>query len=140
MDLRVSYGEEFDPYDMSPDDCVRLLNLMNSIVIDELSRVVEEGSILDIDRLAVMQLMIEESGMPFDDIIRFCEIGEYVALDREIRGMTDDEEAAWKYKREAVIAMMDTLLANAAKIGIVDEGVIDPDPTVELLEEIWKLS
>lgn len=140
MDLRVSYGEEFDPYDMSPDDCVRLLNLMNSIVIDELSRVVEEGSILDIDRLAVMQLMIEESGMPFDDIIRFCEIGEYVALDREIRGMTDDEEAAWKYKREAVIAMMDTLLANAVKIGIVDEGVIDPDPTVELLEEIWKLS
>ena len=136
----MSYGEEFDPYDMSPDDCVRLLNLMNSIVIDELSRVVEEGSILDIDRLAVMQLMIEESGMPFDDIIRFCEIGEYVALDREIRGMTDDEEAAWKYKREAVIAMMDTLLANAVKIGIVDEGVIDPDPTVELLEEIWKLS
>lgn len=136
----MGYGEEFDPYDMSPDDCVRLLNLMNSIVIDEMSRVVEESSILDIDRLAVMQLMIEESGMPFDDIIRFCEIGEYIALDRELRGMTDDEAAAWKYKREAVIAMMDTLLANAVKAGIIDEGVIDPDPTVELLEDIWKLS
>lgn len=136
----MGYGEEFDPYDMSPDDCVRLLNLMNSIVIDEMSRVVEESSILDIDRLAVMQLMIEESGMPFDDIIRFCEIGEYIALDRELRGMTDDEAAAWKYKREAVIAMMDTLLTNAVKAGIIDEGVIDPDPTVELLEDIWKLS
>lgn len=136
----MSYDEEFDPYDMTPDDCVRMLNLMNSIIIDEMSRAVEAGSLLDVDRLAVMQAMIEEAGMPFDDIIRFCEIGEYIALDRELRGMTDDEAQVWKYKREAVIAMMDTLLANAAKAGVVDEGTFEPDPTVTMLEQIWKLS
>lgn len=136
----MSYDEEFDPYDMTPDDCVRMLNLMNSIIIDEMSRAVEAGSLLDVDRLAVMQVMIEEAGMPFDDIIRFCEIGEYIALDRELRGMTDDEAQVWKYKREAVIAMMDTLLANAAKAGVVDEGTFEPDPTVTMLEQIWKLS
>lgn len=134
----MEYGEDFDQYDMSPDDCVRLLDLMNSIVIDAMSEAVEaEGSLHDVDRFAIMQTMIEQAGMPFEDIIRFCEIGEYVALDRELRGMTDDEAAIWKYKREAVIAMIDTLLTNAAKSGIIEQ---EPDPTVEMLEQIWKLS
>jgi hypothetical protein len=134
------YGEEFDPYDMSPDDCVRLLNLMNSLIIDEMSQAVEEGSIIDLDRFAVMQKMIDEAGMPFDDIIRFCEIGEYIALDREFREMTEDEAAAWKYKREAVIAMIDTILASAVKAGVVSDDLVEADPSVEMLEEIWKLS
>jgi len=134
------YGEEFDADDMSPDDCVRLLNLMNSLIVDEMSRSVEEKASIELDRIEVMQLMIEEAGMPFDDIIRFCEIGEYIMLDRETRSMTDEEAAVWKYKREAVIAMIDTILMNAAKAGMIDEDSVEPDPTVVMLEEIWKLS
>ena len=134
------YGSEFDKDDMSPDDCVRLLNLMNSIVIDEMGRSLEENSTIELDRIEVMSLMIEEAGMPFDDIIRFCEIGEYVMLDRETRSMTDEEAAAWKYKREAVIAMIDTILMSAAKAGMIDEDSIEQDPSIEMLEEIWKLS
>lgn len=136
----MSYGEEFDPYDMSPDDCVRLLDLMNNIVIDEISRAVEEdGSLLDVDKLAIMHMMIEEAGMPFDEIIRFCEIGEYIVLDRETRDMSEEEAAVWKYKREAVIAMIDTLLTSAAKSGVIDKNPLEEDPTVQMLEEIWKL-
>lgn len=134
----MEYGEDFDPYDMSPDDCVRLLDLMNNIIVDEMSRAVEEdGSLLDVNRLAVMQTMIEQSGLPFDEIIRFCEIGEYVVLDRQTRGMTEEEAAIWKYKREAVIALIDTLVTNAANAGLIEH---EPDPTVEMLEEIWKQS
>lgn len=134
----MEYGEDFDPYDMSPDDCVRLLDLMNSIIVQEMGRAVEEEkSLYDIDKTSIMQTMIDISGMPFDEIIRFCEIGEYIALDRELRGMTEEEAAIWKHKREAVIAMMDTLLTNAAKSGLIEH---EPDPTVEMLEEIWKLS
>lgn len=136
----MNYDEEFDPYDMSPDDCVRLLDSMNNIVIDEMSRAVEENcSILNVDKMEVMQMMIEKAGMPFDEIIRFCEIGEYVVLDRETRGMTDEEAAIWKYKREAVIAMIDALLTSAAKSGVIDEDPLASDPTVQMLEEIWKL-
>jgi hypothetical protein len=134
------YGEEFDRDDMSPDDCVRLLNLMNSLIVDEMSRSVEEKDEISLDKYAVMDMMIEEAGMPFDDIIRFCEIGEYIMLDRETRSMTDEEAAAWKYKREAVIAMIDTILMNAAKAGMIDPDDVASDPTVEMLEEIWKLS
>ena len=134
------YGEEFDRDDMSPDDCVRLLNLMNSLIVDEMSRSVEEKDEISLDKYAVMDMMIEEAGMPFDDIIRFCEIGVYIMLDRETRSMTDEEAAAWKYKREAVIAMIDTILMNAAKAGMIDPDDVASDPTVEMLEEIWKLS
>ena len=134
------YGEEFDRDDMSPDDCVRLLNLMNSLIVDEMSRSVEEKDEISLDKYAVMDMMIEEAGMPFDDIIRFCEIGEYIMLDRETRSMTDEEAAAWKHKREAVIAMIDTILMNAAKAGMIDPDDVASDPTVEMLEEIWKLS
>lgn len=134
----MEYGEDFDQFDMSPDDCVRLLETMNCVIIDAMSEAVEEeGTLEHVDKMYVMQTMMEKAGMPFDDIIRFCEIGEYIVLDRETRGMTDEEAAVWKYKREAVIAMIDTLLTNAANAGIIEQ---EPDATVEMLEQIWKLS
>lgn len=136
----MDYGEQFDVDDMSPDDCVRLLNLMNSLIVDAMSKSVEETQSISLDKAEVMEMMIEQAGMPFDDIIRFCEIGEYIMLDRETRDMTEEEAAAWQYKREAVVAMIDTILMNAAKAGIIDESSVEIDPTIEILEEIWKLS
>lgn len=136
----MNYDEQFDADDMSPDDCVRLLNLMNGLIVDAMSRSVEETQSISLDKAEVMEMMIEQAGMPFDDIIRFCEIGEYVMMDRETRSMTEEEAEAWRYKREAVIAMIDTILINAAKAGVIDESSVEIDPTIEVLEEIWKLS
>lgn len=136
----MDYDEQFDVDDMSPDDCVRLLNMMNGLIVDAMSKSVEETQSIILDKAEVMEMMIEQAGMPFDDIIRFCEIGEYVMLDRETRSMTDEEAAAWRYKREAVVAMIDTILLNAAKAGVIDESSVEIDPTIEILEEIWKLS
>ena len=136
----MDYDEQFDVDDMSPDDCVRLLNMMNGLIVDAMSKSVEETQSIILDKAEVMEMMIEQAGMPFDDIIRFCEIGEYVMLDRETRSMTDEEAAAWRYKREAVVAMIDTILLNAARAGVIDESSVEIDPTIEILEEIWKLS
>jgi len=131
--------EEFDSDNMSPDDCVRLVDLMNGIIIDEMVKASEESSILELDRLAVMQKMMSAADMDFDDIMKFCEIGEYIMLDRETHGLSEEEADRWKYKREAVIAMIDALIAQATALGVVDEDTVEKDPTVEMLNEIWKL-
>lgn len=131
---------EFDIDNMTPDDCVRLVDMMNGIIMNEMTKAAEESSILELDRLAVMEKMMNAADMGFDDIMKFCEIGEYIMLDRETYGLSEEEADRWKYKREAVIAMIDSLIAQATALGIVDEDTVDKDPTVEMLEEIWKLS
>ena len=67
---------EFDIDNMTPDDCVRLVDMMNGIIMDEMTKAAEESSILELDRLAVMEKMMNAADMGFDDIMKLCEIGE----------------------------------------------------------------
>jgi hypothetical protein len=130
----------FDANDMSPDDCVRLVDVVNDVIINELSRTVEDGSALDLDRESIMEMMIGITGMRFGDITRFCEIGEYIMLDRQTRGISQEEADQWKYKREAAVAVVDAMIQHAINVGAVNKEDMNVDPTIEALEEIWKLS
>jgi hypothetical protein len=114
---------------------------MNDIVISELSRLAEQEDDVDQDdRHEVMQKMIAAAGMPFDDILRFCEIGEYVSMDRETYAMTPEEAAQWKHRRDIAVAMIDHLVVQAINQGVVSADEVDIDPNITMLEEIWKLS
>jgi hypothetical protein len=130
----------FNASDMSPDDCVRLVDVVNDVIINELSRAAEEESILDLDRESIMEMMFSITGMEFGDITRFCEIGEYIMLDRQTRGISQEEADQWKRKREAAVAVIDAMVQHAISIGAVNKEDMDVDPTIEALEEIWKLS
>lgn len=132
--------EEFDYHIMSPDDCVELVQKMNEIVMRRLHEAAESGDLISVDRAAIVQEMVEVSGLDFDDIMRFSEIGEYIMLDRETRDMDEDEAARWKMKREAVIALIDSLVEQAVEKGILDREDVAPDETLEMLEEMWRHS
>lgn len=132
--------EEFDYYTMSPDDCVELVQKMNEIVMRRLNQAAESGDLVNVDRAAIVEEMVEVSGMDFDDIMRFSEIGEYIMLDRETRDMDEDEAARWKMKREAVIALIDSLVQQAVEKGVLDKDSVPTDETLEMLEEMWKRS
>jgi hypothetical protein len=134
-------AEPFDRYNMTPNECIRLVDVMNDIVIEELSRLAEQEDDIDqSDRHAVMEKMIEAAGMTFDDILRFCEIGEYISMDRETYAMTPEEAAQWKYRRDIAVAMIENLVVQAVSQGIVSADDVDIDPNITMLEEIWKLS
>ena len=132
--------EEFDIDNMTPEDCVRLVEMMNGLVIEEISRAAEEGHILEIDKASIALKMMETSGRPFDEIIRYCDIGEYILLDRELRGADEEEIARWRYKREAAVAMIDALIEQATRLGIIDEDDVERDPLIDQLEEMWRNS
>lgn len=133
--------EPFDRYNMTPNECVRLVDVMNDIVIEELSRLAEqEEEVEQSDRQAVMEKMIEAAGMTFDDILRFCEIGEYISMDRETYAMTPEEAARWKHRRDIAVAMIENLVVQAVTQGVVSADDVDIDPNITMLEEIWKLS
>lgn len=132
--------EEFDSHFMSPDDCVELVQKMNEIVMRRLNDAAETGDIVSIDRAAVIAEMVEVSGLEFEDIMRFSEIGEYIMLDRETRDMDEDEAARWKMKREAVIALIDSLVEQAVEKGVLDRADVPADETLEMLEEMWRES
>jgi hypothetical protein len=137
----TEHSEPFDRYNMTPNECVRLVDVMNDIVISELSRLAEQEDDVDQDdRHEVMQKMIAAAGMPFDDILRFCEIGEYVSMDRETYAMTPEEAAQWKHRRDIAVAMIDHLVVQAINQGVVSADEVDIDPNITMLEEIWKLS
>jgi len=125
---------------MSPDDCVELVQKMNEIVMRRLHEAAESDDLISVDRAAIVQEMVEVSGLDFDDIMRFSEIGEYIMLDRETRDMDEDEAARWKMKREAVIALIDSLVEQAVEKGILDREDVAPDETLEMLEEMWRHS
>lgn len=135
----------FDPFDMSPDDCVTLVEMVNSIIIDRITEATlenEDFDPMDIDRASIVRDMTESSGLEFDEIVRFCEIGEYILLDRELREMDEDESRRWKMKREAVIALIDSLIEQAIERGIISREDVTPvdDPTLEMLEQMWRES
>jgi hypothetical protein len=134
-------SEQFDRYNMTPNECVRLVDVMNDIVIYELGRLAEKENDVDQDdRHGVMQKMIAAAGMPFDDIIRFCEIGEYISMDRETYAMTPEEAAQWKHRRDIAVAMIEHLVVQAVSQGVVSADEVEIDPNITMLEEIWKLS
>lgn len=130
----------FDRHDMTPNECVRLVELMNAIVIEELGKLAKKEVLDDNDRQSVMEIMVEAAGMPFDEIIRFCEIGEYISMDRETYSMTPEEAAQWKHKRDIAVAMIENLVVQAVSQGLVDADDVEIDPNIAMLEEIWKLS
>lgn len=131
----------FDRHDMTPNECIRLLDVINNIVIEELSRLAERDEEVDqSDRYAVMQKMIEAAGMSYDDILHFCEIGEYIAMDRETYAMTPEETKQWKHRRDIAVAMIENLVVQAVAQGVVGADEVDLDPKIAALEEIWKLS
>ena len=132
--------EEFDYHIMSPDDCVELVQKMNEIVMRRLHDAAESGDIVGVDRAAIVQEMVEVSGLDFDDIMRFAEIGEYIILDRETRDMDEEESARWKLKREAVIALIDSLIEQAVDKGVISRDQVPSDETIEMLEEMWRKS
>ena len=43
-------------------------------------------------------------------------------------------------KREAVIALIDSLVEQAVEKGILDREDVAPDETLEMLEEMWRHS
>lgn len=130
----------FDADDMSPDDCVRLVDVVNDVIINELNRAVDEEAVQDLDRESIMEMMFSITGMHFGDVTRFCEIGEYIMLDRQTRGISQEEADQWKYKREAAVAVIDAMIQHAISVGAVNKEDMEIDPTIETLEEIWKLS
>ena len=137
--LMTMHGE-FDVDNMMPDDCVRLVEMMNELVITEITRAAEDGSILEIDKASIAMKMIKSTGLSFEDIVRYCEIGEYLTMDRELRGASEEEIEHWRYKREAAVAMIESLLEQAVRLGIVDEDDVERDPVIDQLEDIWKNS
>lgn len=137
---RVDESPDFDPNDMTPDDCVHLADLMSNILINEFSRAAFEDGSFEIDRFQVMRMMTDLAGMPMEEITKFCEIGEYIMLDRETRGMSEEEIDRWNHRREAALAVIEAMITQAVNSGLVDRESADLDPTVEMLEEIWRLS
>ena len=84
--------------------------------------------------------MMYAANMSFDEILHFCEIGEYVSMDRETYSMTPEEARQWKHKRDIAVAMIEALVVQAVSQGVISEEEADLDPSIAILEEIWKLS
>lgn len=133
-------SREFNRDNMTPEDCVALVEMMNELIIEEIHRAVEEEHILEIDRELIVEKMVDVAGLPFNDIIRYCDIGEYIMADREIRGADEEEIARWRYKREAAVAIIESMIEKATQMGIIDEGEIERDPLIDQLEEMWRNS
>lgn len=133
-------SREFDRNNMTPEDCVALVEMMNELIVEEINKAVEEDHILEIDRESIAERMVEVAGLPFGDIIRYCDIGEYIMADREIRGASEEEIARWRYKREAAVAIIESMIEQATQMGIIEEGAIERDPLIEQLEEMWRNS
>jgi hypothetical protein len=131
---------QFNRDSMSPSDCVELYESINEFVDEKLDENVERSGYRSFDPSDVMLEVEEATGLSADDVIRFCEIGEFVARDREDRGIPQQDVDKWRHKREALGAMIDTLLARAIADGVIDDGSIVLDPTIEQLERLWDLS
>jgi hypothetical protein len=125
---------------MTPEDCVALVEIMNELIVEEINKAVEEDHLLGIDRELIAERMVDVAGLPFDDIIRYCDIGEYIMADREIRGADEEEIARWRYKREAAVAIIESMIEQATRMGIIDEGEIERDPLIDELEQMWRNS
>lgn len=132
--------KKFDKSKMSPSDCVELYETMNTFIDDRLAEARESGESAEIAIAELIEEAEEACGMPADDITRFCEIGEFVAKDREDRGIPAQDVDAWRHKRDALGALIDALVARAIENGTIDRDTVVIDPTIEELERLWDMS
>lgn len=130
---------KFDRNNMTPSDCVELHDAINKFVEEKLADSLEEHGYTGFDNHEAVVEAEELTSLSAEDIVRFCEIGEYVSLDREDRGIPQQDIDKWRHKREALGALIDSLLSRAIESGMVDKDAVVVDPTIEDLERLWNL-
>ena len=131
---------KFDPLNMTPSDCVELHEEMSDFISAHLAGIESVDDLSMIDRDLIISEAEESCGLSVDEIIRFSEIGEYILLDREDRGIPQQDLDKWRHKRDMLGVLIDSLILQAIEKGLVDKDTVVVDSTIEDLENLWDLS
>ena len=130
--------KEYKSYDMSPDDCVEIAQMYAEKFFGNARQVVELGMDRIPPALLVEQLS-NETGLDADEIRRFADIGDFIMLDRQLRGMNEEERLEWEEHKQRIVNFVDNVMTE----DFVEEIAAKRDRFEEdrrTIEEIWKAS
>lgn len=130
--------KEYKSYNMLPDDCVELAEIYAERFFGQAMRVVNTGADRIPARLIVEQIS-KETGLTPEEVTRFSDIGDFILLDRQLRGMNEEERAEWEEHKKSIVNFVDEVLTDdfVQEVYAKRERAEDDRKT---LEEIWKAS
>lgn len=130
--------KKYKSYDMSPDDCVEIAQMYAEKFFGNARQVVELGMDRIPPELLVEQLS-NETGLDADEIRRFADIGDFVLLDRQLRGMSEEERFEWEEHKKQIVSFVDNVMTE----NFIEEVVAKRERFEDdrrTIEEIWKAS
>jgi len=130
--------KEYKSYDMSPEDCVEIAQMYAEKFFGNARQVVELGMDRIPPELLVEQLS-NETGLDADEIRRFADIGDFVLLDRQLRGMSEEERFEWEEHKKQIVSFVDNVMTE----NFIEEVVAKRERFEDdrrTIEEIWKAS